>query len=135
MKALMCSNKISTNLGLLLLRLTLGLNMAIWHGYGKLINSAGWEGLGNMAPFTKYLPIPAVALGFMAMFSEFFCSILISVGLFTRLASGLLFFTMAVAVNHHYIIGKGGEQALVYAGMALALIFTGSGDYSLSKKI
>ena len=65
MKALMCGNKINTNIGLLLMRLTLGIGLAYGHGYGKLINSAKWADIGNMAPFAKYMPIPAVALGFM----------------------------------------------------------------------
>lgn len=135
MKALMCGNKINTNIGLLLMRLTLGIGLAYGHGYGKLINSAKWADIGNMAPFAKYMPIPAVVLGFMAMFSEFFGGILVALGLFHRLATALVFFTMMTAVHFHYVIGKGGELALVYAGMALALFFTGSGDHSLSKRI
>ena len=122
-------------MGLLFLRLTLGIGMAT-HGYTKLVGGAAkWEHVGNMAPLAKYMPLPAVALGFFAMFAEFFGAILVGLGLFTRLASFLILVTMLTALHFHYSIGKGGEMALLYAGMSLAVLFMGSGKHALGKHL
>ena len=67
----------------------------------------------------------------MASFSEFICSLLIAVGLFTRVSSFLLFFTMVIASLKHIMEGDFSELAFVYALVSLVIMITGSGKYSV----
>lgn len=116
---------------LLLLRVGAGL-MMLTHGFPKLqkllsgqFNFADPFGLGE-----------AISLG-LAVFAEFFCSILVILGLGTRLAVIPLLITMFTAV---FIIHAGDpfgkkELALMYSMVYLALLIGGSGKYSLDEKL
>ena len=128
------------NLGLLILRLGFGLSMIIFHGYGKLIGGPElWEGLGGqMANLgINFLP---VFWGFMAMFSEFFGSILLILGLFFRPATFLLSGTMIVAAIRHLSLPAdaqgaglaGASHALEFLVVYIALFLIGPGEYSIS---
>ncbi|MCB0074355.1 MAG: DoxX family protein [Caldilineaceae bacterium] len=117
-----------TSIGLLFLRVFLGAFMMFSHGWGKMMKfgvlSAKFPdpiGLGS-----------SVALS-MAIFAEVFCSLLLIVGLFTRLAAMPLLVTMLVAafVIHGADPWGKKEFALLYAVPFLTLIFTGAGRYSL----
>ncbi|MFH2036159.1 MAG: DoxX family protein [Candidatus Zixiibacteriota bacterium] len=126
--------------GLLVIRLGIGLSMMTLHGYGKL--TAGpemWTKLGGQMPSfgIDFLP---VFWGFMAMFSEFFASLLIILGLFFRPAALLLVFTMMVAAITHLNMPAGSERAgisgashaLEFMIVFLGLYFTGPGKFSIS---
>jgi putative oxidoreductase len=72
-----------------------------------------------------------------AVFTEVVLSFLLIIGLFTRLASAGLFFTMfvaAVMVHGADPLAKK-ELAIIYGLVYLALFLTGAGQYSLSAKI
>lgn len=69
----------------------------------------------------------------LAVFAEFFCSILIGIGLVTRLASVPLIITMAVAafIVHATDPLKGKELALIYLILYIILFIIGSGKFSV----
>jgi putative oxidoreductase len=132
----------STDLGLLILRLSVGLNMALLSGWGKV--SAGpamWRQVGSVMP-SFGLDFMPLAWGLLAAFAEFGCSILLSLGVFFRLAVGMLAFTMAVAVWVHLHMPaesgmggwKGAGHALVFLGVYAGLFVSGPGKHVLVLK-
>ncbi len=129
------------NVGLFLLRVLTGAYMAFGHGFGKITAGPGeWSDLGGAMGVLGITFFPVV-WGFLAAFSEFVCSLLVALGLFTRAASLLLFGTMGVAALTHILGGDGwvghgsAELALGYAIVFLALMFTGGGSYSIDASI
>ena len=74
---------------------------------------------------------PALSLG-LVVFAEFFCSLLIGIGLGTRLAAIPLMFTMLVAafIAHGPDPFSQKEMALLYFLFYLALLVIGSRKYS-----
>ncbi len=128
MKALLNSKKINVDLGLLVLRITLGV-VFMYHGYGKLIHPEKWQWYGAQVPFINYVPFLKSFFGFMAMVAEFFGGLCLVLGLFTRTASLLIMATMITAFHFHYLKGEGLEKPLVYGLLALSVFFTGRGNY------
>ncbi len=126
--------------GLLIVRIGIGLSMLLFHGYGKLIGGVErWHGIGSqMENFGIHFL--HTFWGFMAMFSEFFCSALLILGLFFRPAAGLLVITMFVAVVRHLSLPpdatgagfKGASHAIEFMTIYLALFLTGPGKYRIS---
>ncbi len=122
----------SPDLGLLILRLSIGLPMLLLHGWSKLQN---YE---TLAP--KFMPlfgIPShISLG-LAIFAEVVCSALLVVGLFTRFAALNLAITMGVAFfiahNGQFTGAKPGELAFLYLAGSLTLLFTGAGRFSADR--
>lgn len=111
----------------LILRLTLGLLM-LSHGVPKLINLIN----GNME-FGDPIGIGAPASLILTVFAEVVCSLLIAIGLWTRLALIPLIITMAVAVFIIHINDSLGtmEPALMYLLSYCALFLLGSGNFSI----
>lgn len=72
----------------------------------------------------------------LVVFAEFFCSILIMLGLFTRTALVFNAVTMLIAafVVHASDPFETKEMALLYLVISVALILTGPGKYALDKK-
>ena len=129
------------DIGLLILRLGFGLSMMIFHGFGKLKGGPEkWEKLGaNMSNLgIDFLP---AFWGFMAAFSEFFCSFFIIIGLLFKPATALLIMTMLVAVVMHMSLPEGtpgaglsgASHAIEYLVVYVALLFTGPGKYKIYK--
>lgn len=120
------------DLGLLLLRLGAGFLMAWQHGLPKLLAFAG-----KSPSFSDPLGMtPAVSMG-MAIFAEFFCSLAIMLGFYTRLAVLPLLFTMGMAafVIHAEDPFKVKEKALLFGVMYLAILVAGPGRFALSRLI
>ncbi len=122
----------STDLGLLALRVGLGATMLYYHGWDKLSHFADKAG-----KFPGVFGLPSnISLG-MAVFAEFFCALLVILGVFTRLAALNLVVTMGVAffvVHKAALTGPGsGELAYVYLIGFLALVFAGAGRYSVDR--
>jgi putative oxidoreductase len=118
------------DLGLLVLRLGAGALMVSGHGLPKLAGFAE-----KSATFSDPLGVsPAVSLG-LAVFAEFFCALAVSLGLYARLASIPLVFTMGVAalVVHADDPFKVKEKALLFLVMYLAVLVAGPGKYALSR--
>jgi putative oxidoreductase len=125
---------LSADIGLLLLRVSLGFSMLILHGWMKFQN------FSSMAP--KFMPlfgvVPSdISLG-MAIFTEVVCSVLLIVGLFTRFAALGLTSTMAVAffIAHkaQFTGPQSGELAFVYMIGFITLLFAGGGKYAADGK-
>lgn len=125
--------------GLLLLRLLIGTSMATIHGYGKISGGPElWARIGG-AMGNLGLHFFPTFWGFMAAFSEFFCSILLVLGLLFRPAAALLATTMLVAVVRHLNIPEGepasgwsgASHALELFGVYATLFLTGPGRFSL----
>ena len=69
------------------------------------------------------------------MFAEFFCSLLLIAGLFTRFAIVPLAITMAVAAfkAHGGDVFGDGEMAFLYLAIYISLFLKGAGAYSADK--
>lgn len=119
----------STDIALLLLRVTFGGLMIVTHGWGKLLKFFQDEPLQFADPIG--LGVPASLA--LTVFAEVFCAVLVVVGLFTRWAVIPLIITMLVAI---FIVNLGEplqklELAILYLITFTALGFTGPGWYSL----
>ena len=121
-----------SNLGLLVLRVGIGVCFML-HGWPKISGGTGtWEWLGNTMPLT--LGLPPVFWGFIAAFAEFGGGLLLTLGLFTRLAAVLMAITMAVAFNMHRAKGDNFDtfsHALESFFVFAALTQLGAGAWSL----
>lgn len=125
--------------GLLVLRLGIGLSMALFHGLGKLQGGPEtWRGLGGQMGNLGITFFP-VFWGFMAMFAEFFASLLLALGVLFRPAAAILAFTMVVAMVRHLSLPagesgagwKGASHALEFFAVYVALLLAGPGRYRL----
>jgi len=121
----------SLSLGLLILRVLLSAAM-LTHGYPKLMRIINGEwrfsdplGLGVEASLT------------MATFAEFFCSILLMLGLTTRYAVIPLVITMLVAwqIQHGDDPFSSQEKSFLYLIGYLSILFTGPGKFSLDQRL
>ena len=123
-------DKLSINLWLLILRVSIA-GFMLTHGYPKLtrlfeageIKFSDPIGLG-----------PEISL-VLTVFSEFICSILIGLGLFTRIATIPLIITMLVAafIMHGADPFARKELALMYMLIYITLLVFGGGKYSVDK--
>lgn len=123
------------NTGMFLFRLTIGALMMM-HGYDKLVHFnetvQGFEKmLGN---FMGMSPKVSVIL---TIFAEFFCSILIILGLFTRFAAIPLIICACVIV---FKVGKGdifgnAEIGALYLAGYILLLLVGPGKASVDGMI
>ena len=125
-------NKISLdpNLGVLFLRLIVGLSMAFAHGLSKVPPPDKFiEGVGAMG-----FPLPLV-FAWSAGLSELLGGLFIALGLWTRLSSLMMGFTMLIAafVAHAADPFAKKEMALLYLASCLLLIFQGPGRFSLDQ--
>lgn len=117
---------------LLILRVSIALFM-LFHGYQKLQMLTG----GGPIQFGDPIGVGEPASLVLAVFAEFVCSILVLIGLGTRLAVIPLIVTMLVAV--FIIHGPDGfekkEMALHYLVVYAFLFVSGSGKYSVDQII
>jgi putative oxidoreductase len=130
LKKIRSTAPISLDLGLLVLRF-FSFAFLLTHGWPKFQKVV----VGNFSFGDPVGLGESTSLG-LAVFSEFFCSILIMIGFFTRPALIFNGITMGVAafVVHNGQPFKQKELALVYFVICVALYFTGPGKYSLDKK-
>lgn len=117
-----------TSFGLLVLRVGVGAIMATAHGWGKLTSYS--ERISSFADPFGLGPAVSVTL---VVFAEFFCSILIILGAFTRLAvipPIIVMLTAALIIHADDPFGKK-ELAVVFLTAFSTLLFTGAGKYSV----
>ncbi len=111
---------------LMLLRLFVAA-MMLTHGMAKLISFGQMQNV-----FPDPIGIGPAASLVLAILAEVGCSLLIAVGLFTRLATGVLIINMSVAA---FIAHAGDpfatrELAIFYLGLYIYIFFTGAGPIS-----
>ncbi|MGV3525148.1 MAG: DoxX family protein [Candidatus Sericytochromatia bacterium] len=119
------------SLGLLILRLSVG-GLMLTHGLPKLLNFG--EMLTKFAdPIGLGVPLSLI----LAVGAEVGCSLLLILGLATRLAAFPLMFTMAVAFFLVHGADPLGEKELplLYLLSYLSLMLTGPGRFSLDHLI
>jgi putative oxidoreductase len=122
-------------LGLLIVRLIFGAGIML-HGWGKIQRPFGWMGPDAAVPG---------ALQALAALSEFGGGLALILGLLTPLAMFGLACTMLVAIFTVHVpagdpfVARGGgrsyELAALYLGVAVMMVLTGPGTYSLDAKL
>lgn len=129
------------DLGLLLLRLLVGLTMAA-HGAQKLFGMFGGGGLAGTGGYLETIGFrPGKRQALLAGGTEVLGGLLLVLGLVTPLAAGIIIGVMVVAaVAGHggkgFFITKGGwEYCSILAGGALVAAFTGPGAWSLDRAL
>ncbi|RFS18100.1 DoxX family protein [Emticicia sp. C21] len=128
LKPITLTNQVS--LAIFLLRLGFA-GLLATHGYDKLQSF-----LAGDHDFPDPLNVSPVVSHGLTVFAEFFCSLLLIMGLFTRLASAVLIICMLViAFIVHGADPLGDkEQALLYFIGFLVIFLTGPGKYSLDAR-
>ena len=123
----------SVDLALLVLRVWFGLALVSLHGWAKFTGFAE-----RSQRFADPFGIGSPASLALAVFAEVACSILLVLGLFTRLAALACAITMATAFFFAHggrLTGQGnGELAFIFLGGFVALVFAGGGRFSLDGK-
>ncbi len=133
-KKILLSTKSSKNAAdwtSLLLRFVFGTIM-IPHGWAKIVN------FDKISPeFVSFLGMsPSISLS-LAIFAEFGCSILLIIGLFTRLATIPLIITAYVimsTVNNFDVIGNN-DINLAIMGAFIAILILGPGKHSFDNML
>ncbi len=124
--------KYGNDVALLMLRVGFGGFLAVNHGWTKLMT---W---GPKHPtFADPLGVGHPTSMALAIFGELVCSMLIVLGLGTRVAAVPALITMLVAalgVHKDSVFGDG-EHALLYGAAFVALILAGGGRYSLDRVV
>ncbi|MEM1415017.1 MAG: DoxX family protein [Myxococcota bacterium] len=113
------------DLGLLVIRVGLGLNMMA-HGLPKMLGGPEkWERLGGAMKFVgvELGASMGTVFGFLAAFAELGGGLLLALGLFFRPALLLLIPTMVVAAALH--LGKGEGWAGASHAIEVGLVFVG----------
>ena len=119
------------NTALLILRLVAA-GIMLKHGYEKLSNFD--ETVKNMITL---FGISSKICAILVIFAEFFCSLLLIAGLFTRFACIPLIITMLVAVikvHNNDILGHG-ETAALYCAAYITIFLVGPGKISVDGMI
>jgi putative oxidoreductase len=120
------------NISLFILRVCAGLLMLISHGYVKLTT------FNTLSP--KFVNLfgmgSTISLG-LSTFAEFFCSLFVVLGLFTRLACIPLLINMAVAITvvHKSDVLQTAEKASLFFLIFLTILILGPGKISVDGMI
>ena len=125
--------------GLFFLRLIPFVLLFIYHGWGKLVAvylhfAQGQEWQFISAVQKMGFPSPEYfALG--AALAEGVFSILILIGLLTRISAAVVTFNFLVAIYSHLMANQKFELPALYLASAIALVFLGAGAFSLDALI
>jgi putative oxidoreductase len=130
----------------LILRLTIAI-VIFPHGAQKLMGWFGGYGFtGTMNFFTATVGLPWI-IGFVVILLEFFGSILLLLGLVSRIiAMGMIALAIGIIFTSHIQNGffmnwfgnqkgEGYEYFLLVMGLSVSLLFNGSGRLSIDKFI
>lgn len=125
------------DIGLLVLRLAVGLTMAA-HGGQKLFGWFGGYGIAGTGGFLESLGFrPGKVHAGLAGTAEFLGGLLIALGLLTPVGAALVIAVMVVAIGSVHLpkgffVSDGGfEYNLMIVASSAALAFAGPGAYSL----
>ena len=124
-------DSILTSLGLLTLRLWLGLAMFFNHGLDKL---AHFSDMASKFPDPLGIgQTPSLAL---VVFAETAGALLLALGLLTRFAALTLVIDLGVAfLLVHKAVSGMGELAFIYSAGYVALLIAGGGRFSVDKAL
>ena len=116
---------------ILLLRLALGILM-MHHGYQKLMHFSDIQG-----KFMNFMGLGTTVSLALVVFAEFFCSMFLILGLFTRLAAIPLIIATLVMVfkAHNGDVFGDGETAAIYLSGYIVLLLVGPGRVSVDSMI
>ena len=125
------------DLGLLIIRIGLGLSFSLIHGLPKIMGGIPtWTRIGGAMGHLGIHFLPLL-WGFMATVSEAIGGLLVTIGLFFRPACIFIVFTMFVASSMTLSQGEGlsGSSHAIELGIVfLGLLFIGHGKYSVDRK-
>lgn len=128
------NDSLPTSLGLLALRVWLGLTLMLNHGLGKL------KGFDSMASgFPDPLKVGHNASLALVVFAEVVASLMVAAGLLTRFAALVCMISLGVAftfIHQRSLSGShSGELAFIYLAGFVTLFLSGPGRFSADKKI
>ena len=125
----------------LFLRIPVGL-ILMAHGSQKLFGAFGGYGLEGTGQWMASLGMePGYLMALLAGCGEFFGGLALLLGLLTRAAGAVVAFTMVVAIlsvhigNGLFMANNGYEYALTLLVVALSLVVSGAGRFSIDAKI
>ena len=119
------------NFGMLVLRVVTGLLVAS-HGYAKIIQ---FNTLKHK--FMNFMNLGSTTTLSLVIFAEFFCSMFLILGLFTRFACIPIIIVMSVVVfvaSHGHIFQQG-ERGMMYLAATVTILFCGPGKASIDGMI
>jgi putative oxidoreductase len=119
------------NTAMLLLRIVVA-GLMLKHGYDKMVHFED-----TAKTMMNFMGIGQKASTALVIFAEFFCSLLVIIGLFTRFACIPLIITMAVALikaHNNDFLGDG-QMATLYLVSFIVLLLTGPGKISIDSMI
>ena len=124
------------DLGLLVLRLGVGVMFVVVHGGPKLFGGPErWSAIGAAMGSLGIHAFPVV-WGFLAAASECVGGLCLMLGLFVRPAACFMAMTMAVAATMHLVQGDGIQRAshAIEAGIVfVSLLLIGAGRYTVPR--
>ena len=125
--------------GNLAMRVSIGLMLAIIHGWHKVA-----EGLAHFLTGTEWgfvhevaelgFPAPAI-FALMAGLTQLFGGLFIAVGLFTRPAAFMVADSLAVATFQNFHSHRNPQLPLLYLISCVALMLWGGGKFSLDARL
>lgn len=123
---------IRANVGLAILRVFVGLSMALGHGLGKIPPSERFVAITGDLGF----PVPEF-FAWMAALSEFGGGLLLALGLLTRPGAFFIWFTMLVAAFFQHAADPFStkEMAFLYLVITGMFVVIGSGKYGVDPLI
>ncbi|MGC5746552.1 DoxX family protein [Chryseobacterium sp. NFX27] len=126
------SSSVPKDIILLAVRVFVGFAM-LSHGFPKLQMLLE----GGKIEFFDFIGLGPTVTLVLTVIAEFVCSILLILGLFTRISLGFLIFTMAIAafVVHGADPFEKKEMSLIYLSVYLLLMVFGAGKVSVDHMI
>ncbi|WP_219835549.1 DoxX family protein [Paenibacillus sp. R14(2021)] len=129
----------SIALGLLLIRLVVGLTLAA-HGSQKLFGWFGGYGLKSTGSWMASIGLrPGIIIALLAGLAELTGGLLFALGLWMPVAAAIIVLTMigsiaSVHFRHGFWITKNGmEYNLILIAVAVGLALVGPGEYALGR--
>ena len=120
-----------TDFSMLALRVAFGLGLLMNHGWPKLMN---FFAMAPSFPDPLHLGSPTISFG-LVVFAEFFCSLFVILGVFTRWACipVLIMMNTAFFVFHAQDPFAKKELAFLYSIGFLTIFLIGGGKFSLGR--
>ena len=119
------------NFGMLVLRVVTGI-LLMSHGYAKLIQFSTLR-----FKFMNFMNLGSTTSLSLIIFAEFFCGLLLILGLFTRFACIPIIIGMSVVVfiaSNAHIFAEG-EKGAFFLAASITLLFCGPGKISVDGMI